>query len=117
MFLAGISGACKPESTKQPSSSPTSVSDSTAGRKLASTTPLPPPPQAGWYGKVQADSGEGLYVAKCQVCHGAKLEGGAGPALAGPQFFARFGGDPMSRLWYGVHTEMPLTAPASLPGQ
>jgi PQQ-dependent dehydrogenase (methanol/ethanol family) len=69
----------------------------------------------GWYSKIQADTGATLFAAHCQVCHGAKLEGGAGPALAGPQFFARFGGQPMSRLWYGVHTEMPLTAPSSLP--
>lgn len=112
VLAALLSAACKPEPARQPSGPPSS---SPAAPAIAAATPLPPPPEAGWYGKQQADSGAVLYAAKCQVCHGQKLEGGAGPALAGPQFFARFGGDPMSRLWYGVHTEMPLTAPASLP--
>jgi len=111
-LLAGLA-ACKPGPAKQPAGSPADTS--AASPRLASTVPLPPPPEAGWYGKEQADSGAQLFAAKCSVCHGQKLEGGAGPALVGPQFFARFGGDPMSRLWYGVHTEMPLTAPASLP--
>ncbi len=112
-LAACLAAACKPGPAKQPAGSPTD--SSSASPRQVSTVPLPPPPEAGWYGKEQADSGVQLFAAKCSVCHGEKLQGGAGPALKGPQFFARFGGDPMSRLWYGVHTEMPLTAPASLP--
>lgn len=77
--------------------------------------PLPQPPEAGWYAKVQADRGAVLYAAKCQVCHGTKLDNGSGPALAGTQFFARYGGEPLSRLLFGVHTEMPLNAPDTMP--
>jgi alcohol dehydrogenase (cytochrome c) len=69
----------------------------------------------GWYSTQQAAQGATLFQAKCAVCHGAKLQGGAGPALVGKQFFLRFGGKPVSQLWYDVHTEMPLTAPSSLP--
>ncbi|MGC2634852.1 MAG: PQQ-binding-like beta-propeller repeat protein [Candidatus Cybelea sp.] len=69
----------------------------------------------GWYSRDQATQGATLFGQKCAVCHGAKLQGGAGPALAGKQFFLRFGGKPLSQLWYDVHTEMPLNAPSSLP--
>jgi alcohol dehydrogenase (cytochrome c) len=69
----------------------------------------------GWYSTDQAAQGATLFAQKCAVCHGAKLQGGAGPALAGKQFFLRFGGKPVSQLWYDVHTEMPLNAPSSLP--
>jgi mono/diheme cytochrome c family protein len=68
---------------------------------------------AGWYSTQQAAQGATLFAAKCAGCHGAKLQGGAGPALVGKQFFLRFGGKPVSQLWYDVHTEMPLTAPSS----
>src|SRR5262245_2390038 len=107
-LLSSLAAACKAGPEKQPAPP---ADSSSAAPAVAAAAPLPPPREAGWYGKVQADSGAALYTAKCQVCHGDKLQGGAGPALAGTQFFARFGGDPMSRLWYGVHTEMPLTAP------
>ena len=69
----------------------------------------------GWYSTDQATQGATLFGQKCALCHGAKLQGGAGPALAGKQFFFRFGGKTLSQLWYDVHTEMPLNAPSSLP--
>ncbi len=68
----------------------------------------------GWYSTAQAAQGAKLFQAKCSVCHGAKLQGGAGPQLVGNQFFLRFGGKPVSQLWTDVHTEMPLNAPASM---
>jgi nitrate/TMAO reductase-like tetraheme cytochrome c subunit len=37
----------------------------------------------GWYTDEQAASGATLYQAQCANCHGAKLEGGAGPSLKG----------------------------------
>ena len=43
----------------------------------------------GWYSTDQAAQGEALFKAKCSVCHGANLQGGAGPALAGNQFFLK----------------------------
>lgn len=70
----------------------------------------------GWYSTQQADQGAALFKQKCAVCHGANLQGGAGPALAGNQFFLRYKGKPLSLLWSTIHTEMPLTAPSTLTG-
>lgn len=67
-----------------------------------------------WYSTEQAAQGGALFKQKCAVCHGAKLQGGAGPALVGNQFFLRYGGKPVSALWSIVHTEMPLNAPGTL---
>jgi mono/diheme cytochrome c family protein len=41
----------------------------------------------GWYSTAQAAQGAKLFAAKCSVCHGAKLQGGAGPQLVGNQSF------------------------------
>ncbi len=69
---------------------------------------------AGWYSAQQAAQGAALFKAKCVVCHGANLQGGAGPPLAGSQFFLRYSGKPLSALWSIVHTQMPLNAPGTL---
>ncbi|HVR45439.1 MAG TPA: PQQ-binding-like beta-propeller repeat protein [Candidatus Binatia bacterium] len=68
----------------------------------------------GWYSTDQAAQGESLFKQKCAVCHGANLQGGAGPALAGNQFFLRYKGKPLSALWSTIQTEMPLNAPGTL---
>jgi PQQ-dependent dehydrogenase (methanol/ethanol family) len=67
-----------------------------------------------WYSADQAAQGAALFKEKCAVCHGAKLQGGAGPTLVGNQFFLRFRGKPLSTLWSTIHTEMPLNAPGTL---
>lgn len=67
-----------------------------------------------WYSADQATQGEALFKQKCAVCHGANLQGGAGPALAGAQFFLRYHGQPLSALWATIHTQMPLNAPGTL---
>ncbi|MFY9739719.1 MAG: hypothetical protein WAK11_11795, partial [Candidatus Cybelea sp.] len=67
----------------------------------------------GWYSTEQAGQGATPFGQKCALCHGAKLQGGAGPALVGNQFFLRYRGKPLSALWSTIHTEMPLTAPAT----
>lgn len=38
----------------------------------------------GWYSTEQAAQGATLFAQKCAGCHGAKLQGGAGPAFARP---------------------------------
>jgi len=38
---------------------------------------------AGVYTAAQASAGAAIYTAQCSQCHGVKLEGGAGPSLAG----------------------------------
>lgn len=67
-----------------------------------------------WYSTGQAKQGQVLFGQKCAVCHGAKLQGGAGPTLAGNQFFLRYHGKPLSALWSTIHTQMPLNAPGTL---
>src|SRR5580700_10024899 len=58
----------------------------------------------GWYSTAQAAQGATLFGQKCAVCHGAKLQGGAGPALVGSQFFLRYREKPLSALWSTIHT-------------
>jgi PQQ-dependent dehydrogenase (methanol/ethanol family) len=70
-----------------------------------------------WYSADQAAQGKALFAQKCALCHGANLQGGAGPPLAGSQFFLRYRGKPLSALWSTVHTEMPLNAPGTLSPQ
>ena len=68
------------------------------------------------YANAQASSGARQYAANCAQCHGANLEGGAGPPLAGAN---------MKTLGTKTHltvgdmfqfmtSQMPMNAPASL---
>ena len=68
----------------------------------------------GWYTPAQAANGAKAYEKACASCHGAKLQGGMGPALVGKQFWLAYGGKKVSTLWSGVHTQMPMTAPGSV---
>jgi glucose dehydrogenase/mono/diheme cytochrome c family protein len=68
----------------------------------------------GWYTAIQATEGRRLYGAKCASCHGAKLEGGAGPTLRGAGFQRKWGGRPLQNLYDVAHGQMPLAAPGSL---
>ena len=62
----------------------------------------------------QAANGAKIFSAQCSSCHGAKLEGGAGPALAGSDFIAKWSGQTADDLHDIVSTQMPLTSPGSL---
>jgi len=55
------------------------------------------------------------YAANCAACHGASLQGGAGPALSRSSFAAKWRNHPLSDLYTDAHDQMPLTAPGSLP--
>jgi alcohol dehydrogenase (cytochrome c) len=105
MVAAGIT-ACASHAAEI-SSSPIAATGS--AKSLAGSTGA-----QGWYSTDQAAQGAALFAQKCALCHGAKLQGGAGPALAGKQFFLRYRGKPLSALWSTIHTEMPLTAPSTL---
>jgi len=68
------------------------------------------------FSAAQVNTGEKNYQAKCSTCHGTSLEGGAGPALSGPNFqtlnskvHAKVGD-----IFTYMTTNMPLNAPASL---
>ncbi|WP_052351990.1 c-type cytochrome [Deinococcus pimensis] len=88
------------------------------GRSFALLTPLllvsgalaagPP------FTAAQAKAGQATYKANCQSCHGAKLQGGAGPALMGSHFDQRWMGKKLDDLYYITHSLMPLNAPGSL---
>jgi glucose dehydrogenase len=70
----------------------------------------------GVYTAAQAKSGEGVYHAKCALCHGDNLTGGANesPALKGDQFISHWQGKPVRALYSRIITTMPLTDPGSL---
>ena len=53
----------------------------------------------GWYTAEQATKGKELYQAQCATCHGAKLEGGAGPALNGASWHQMYGGAKLLTVW------------------
>lgn len=64
----------------------------------------------------QSTAGEKQFATSCAMCHGEHLEGGAGPALTGPNFKTLSSkvkatvGDVFSYMT----TNMPMNAPASL---
>ncbi len=70
-----------------------------------------------FYTAEQARNGAATYAANCAACHGAGLGGGAGPALAGEGFLAKWGHRTLADLYGFEHAQMPLTAPASLTAQ
>ena len=53
----------------------------------------------GWYTSDQAATGEKLYQARCATCHGAKLEGGAGPSLNGASWHELYGRAKPLTVW------------------
>jgi mono/diheme cytochrome c family protein len=78
-------------------------------RGAASTTPVT-------FTAAQASAGSALFQDKCSSCHGTQLEGGAGPALSGPNFktlSSKIGAN-VSDVFGYMTTNMPMNAPASL---
>jgi alcohol dehydrogenase (cytochrome c) len=109
LALAAALGAtgCSSSSRSQPVTG--STGGATVKRSIAGAVG-----NDGWYSTEQAAQGAALFKQKCAVCHGANLQGGAGPALVGNQFFLRYRSKPLGALWSTIHTEMPLTAPSTL---
>jgi mono/diheme cytochrome c family protein len=68
----------------------------------------------GAYTAAQAKAGAAIFAAQCSQCHGTKLEGISGPALAGPDFISKWSGQTADDLRDIISTQMPLTAPGSL---
>ena len=54
---------------------------------------------SGWYTTEQAAAGEKLYQTQCATCHGAKLQGAAGPALNGAPWHQMYGGAKLLTVW------------------
>jgi alcohol dehydrogenase (cytochrome c) len=72
------------------------------------------PAPAGFYAAPQAQQGRALYGANCSGCHGASLQGGAGPALVGPNFSATWGTRTLGNLVDFEHSQMPPGKPGSI---
>jgi hypothetical protein len=68
----------------------------------------------GVYTAAQAERGRDAYATRCSTCHGKDLEGGAGPALTGEQFFDNWREDSVKSLFSFIQTQMPQRAPGSL---
>ena len=69
---------------------------------------------SGVYTEAQAKAGGTIFAAQCSQCHGVKLEGISGPALAGPDFISKWSGQTADDLRDFIGTQMPLTSPGSL---
>jgi len=77
------------------------------------------PAQAIDFQREQAVAGRKLYAEHCASCHGAALEGNAGPGLAGERFRAAWldGNHKFIDLFNLVQQTMPVGAPGSLNGE
>lgn len=75
---------------------------------------LPAPPAL--FTTAQAEQGKQIFITKCVACHGADLQGTAGPSVAGNDFLntAQHNGWTLSIIRYIVSDLMPRNAPASL---
>ena len=73
----------------------------------------------GGFTTAQAARGASTYAARCSVCHGAQLQGGAGPALTGTSFRQSINASytTAAKLLDFTTKQMPANAPASLPAQ
>lgn len=72
--------------------------------------------KSGHFTDQQAKAGEQVYKSKCAVCHGSRMQGGAGPALKGSKFASsvKFGNLSASQLYDFISTHMPKTNPGGL---
>ncbi len=73
------------------------------------------PPGGGAYTVAQALRGRDVYRASCAACHGARLEGGQAPALAGVGFLRSWSAHSLTadELYFIVRTTMPRGADAA----
>jgi len=80
-------------------------------REVAAATVVP-----ALYTAAQAHAGIAIYVHHCLQCHGADLQGTAGPAVAGTEFLktAKFDGWSLEDMRTTVFTNMPFSDPGSL---
>jgi len=84
---------------------------------LASTAGRGAPSAQVSFTAAQAKQGQQVFTRTCAACHGAKLEGGAGPALTGPNFktLSTRVHATVGDVFTYMTSNMPLNEPASLP--
>ncbi len=66
------------------------------------------------YTKAQAAIGLGKFIGNCAMCHGAHLEGRAGPSLKGPNWASAKADYTVGEVFTVVSQQMPATDPGSL---
>jgi alcohol dehydrogenase (cytochrome c) len=79
-----------------------------------SATPAADAAAGGYYTEAQARAGQNDYAINCAACHGAMLNGGAGPALLGVGFMGSWGQKSTQTLYDYISKSMPLANPGSL---
>jgi mono/diheme cytochrome c family protein len=69
-----------------------------------------------YYTDAQADAGQTVFASQCAICHGDKLQGKVGPALAGQQFLSvsQFQELTAQFLYKVMSKQMPANAPGTL---
>ncbi|UBV44160.1 cytochrome c (plasmid) [Deinococcus taeanensis] len=77
---------------------------------LASSALAKPPA----FTKAQADAGAKVYKAQCASCHGAKLNNGGAPKLAGPDFLKKWASNTVDDFHFIMSSTMPMTKPGAL---
>ena len=78
-----------------------------AGAAMAGTPPA-------LYTAQQAAAGEAIYAQDCAMCHGAGMQGQAGPALIGQGFASPGSDSTIAGIFSVIAQQMPASAPGSL---
>lgn len=65
----------------------------------------------------QANKGAAVYKAQCAMCHGAKLNNGGAPKLAGAEFLKKWSGNTVDDFHFITQSTMPQTNPGGLKEQ
>jgi len=71
----------------------------------------------GVYTDAQAVRGKATFNMRCALCHGERLEGAAGPPLAGQEFLAPRDSQPLADVFEKINATMPADAPGTLEPQ
>ncbi|HTZ55671.1 MAG TPA: cytochrome c [Candidatus Acidoferrum sp.] len=89
---------------------------SACGRQRTRDIAMSAPSVLPLYTVAQAHAGKIVYTRYCLQCHGADLQGTAGPAVAGTEFLktAKFDGWTLSDVRTTVFQNMPFSNPGSL---
>jgi hypothetical protein len=108
-----------PSGSAEPTGTPTAVTTPVPSPSPSwSPVPVTPTPNSVHLVlfRAQALAGAKVFAAHCAQCHGTQLEGGAGPALVGPDFTDSVASDHLSLGdFFGmVAYQMPYDAPGSL---
>jgi mono/diheme cytochrome c family protein len=66
------------------------------------------------YTSAQATAGAGVFAQNCAICHGAALQGEAGPTLLGQSFASASNNYTVGAIFGEIAEQMPAGAPGSL---